>query len=140
MKTKIGISAGLMGAALYLFGLLSGYGYIILILLAGYILLREENQWLRYVAVKAMALCLFFFVLSTAVGLIPDILNFIGSIISVFNGTFTYTLVSNLVAVVTRGINLVRTVLLLLLGLKALRQGDIPIRVLDKKVRSFLFH
>ncbi len=43
-KTKLGVSVALMGAALYFLGLFSGY--VALIILAGYVLLMEENVWL----------------------------------------------------------------------------------------------
>lgn len=136
MKTKIGISAGLLGAAMYLLGLLSGY--VVLILLAGYVLLAEENQWLRYVAVKAVALCLCFSAINAVIGLIPDILGFIGSVASVFNGTFSYIVISRIITVVLNAVALAKTVLFLLLGLKALRQGDIRIGKVDAFVRSVL--
>ncbi len=44
-KTKLGVSVALMGAALYFLGLFSGY--VALIILAGYVLLMEENVWLK---------------------------------------------------------------------------------------------
>ena len=43
-KTKIGISVGVMGAVMYFASLFGGY--IPMLLLAGYIFLREENIWL----------------------------------------------------------------------------------------------
>ena len=53
-KTKLGISVGLLGAAIYFTGLFSGY--LVAVLLAGYVLMFEENEWLRKNAVKAVAL------------------------------------------------------------------------------------
>lgn len=52
-KTRLGISVGLLGAAIYFMGLFSGY--LLAVLLAGYVLLFEENSWLRKNAVKAMS-------------------------------------------------------------------------------------
>ena len=49
-KTRLGISVGLLGAAIYFMGLFSGY--LLAVLLAGYVLLFEENSWLRKNAVK----------------------------------------------------------------------------------------
>ena len=57
-KTRLGISVGLMGFITY-FGCCFG-GYIAAILLFGYILLVENNQWLRKTAVKAMILTIAF--------------------------------------------------------------------------------
>ncbi len=55
-KTKLGISVGLLGAAIYFMGLFSGY--MVAVLLAGYVLLFEENEWLKKSAVKAIAVVL----------------------------------------------------------------------------------
>ena len=52
-KAKLGISVGLLGAAIYLTAL-SG-SLLGLLVLAGYVLLVEDNQWLRLSAVKAVA-------------------------------------------------------------------------------------
>ena len=52
-KTKIGISVGVMGAVMYFASLFGGY--IPMLLLAGYIFLKEENIWLRKAAFKAVA-------------------------------------------------------------------------------------
>lgn len=53
MKTKLGISAGLLGAAVFFLALVGGW--IPTILVAGYILLFEANDWLKNCAVKAVA-------------------------------------------------------------------------------------
>ncbi len=53
-KTKIGISVGVMGAVMYFASLFGGY--IPMLLLAGYIFLKEENIWLRKAAFNAVAL------------------------------------------------------------------------------------
>lgn len=43
-KTRLGISVGMLGAAIYLTGLFSGY--LVVVLMVGYVLLFEENSWL----------------------------------------------------------------------------------------------
>lgn len=48
-KTRMGISVGLMGAATYLCGLFGGL--MVTVVIAGYILLFEENAWLKRAAV-----------------------------------------------------------------------------------------
>lgn len=105
-KTRLGISVGLMGFITY-FGCCFG-GYIAAILLFGYILLVENNQWLRKTAVKAMILTIAFSLLSTFIGLIPDIIEFIGSIVNLFNGNFYLTFVSKIVTILTLAIGLIK--------------------------------
>lgn len=128
-KTRLGISVGLMGFITY-FACYFG-GYLAAILLFGYILLVENNQWLRKTAVKALLLTVAFSLLSALIGLIPDVIDFIGSIVNVFNGSFYLTIVSKIVTVLTSAIGLIKTVLFIILGIKALSQGSITVPVVD---------
>ena len=91
----------------------------------------ENNQWLRKTAVKAMILTIAFSLLSTFIGLITDIIEFIGSIVNLFNGSFYLTFVSKIVTILTLAIGLIKTVLFILLGIKALNQGSITVPVVD---------
>ena len=72
-KTKIGISAGCFGAVIYLAGVTGGL--LLAVILIGYVLLVEENLWLRRCAVKAGALLFIFSMCILAIGLIPDAIN-----------------------------------------------------------------
>ena len=51
-KTKLGITTGLLAALAYFTGCFSGY--LLLFLVAGYVLLKEEDEWLRKNVVKAV--------------------------------------------------------------------------------------
>lgn len=98
-KTKLGISVGLMGFITYLacyFG-----GYIVAILLFGYILLVENNQWLRKTAVKALILTITFSVLPAIIQLIPDAIEFIGKIVSLFGGNFHASIITGIINLLT---------------------------------------
>ncbi len=135
-NTKLGISVGALGALTYLAGLFNGY--MVTILLVGYILLFEENVWLRRTAVKAitlMVLCSFF---TVALNLIPDVLNFVSGVASVFNGTFNVVKLNQIISVLTSAISLGQKFLVLALSIKALSQGTIVIPFLDKKVSQYL--
>lgn len=131
-KTKLGVSAAVLGAAVYFLGLFSGS--LVAVILAGYILLREENVWLRKSAVKAVALLIVFALLSAVLGLIPDVISFINSIVSIFGGSFYISVVSNIIYMLRNGLDLIRTVLFLLLGLKALNQGTVKVPAVDSLV------
>lgn len=82
-KTKLGLSVGLVGAALYFLGL---YSFIPAFLLAGYVLLKEENEWLRKSAVRMLALVLGFYLLGLAVDCIDEIFGVINVFVSWFDG------------------------------------------------------
>lgn len=132
MKTKLGISAGLLGAVIYLSGLFSGY--TVLTLLVGYVLLFEESEWLKRTAVKAYTVCICFSLLSALVGFIPNTINLIDAIATVFNGAFYIGFVSNLVDLAQVILSIAEKVLLIVLAYKALNQQTIKINAVDKLI------
>ena len=128
-KTKLGISVGLMGAIAYFAGLFSGY--LVAVLIFGYIMLVEDNPWLRKTAVKSIVLLVTFSALSAVIGLIPDFISFVNTIFNVFGSYFSLSVVTNILAVVTSALSILKTVVFLVLGLKALNQGTLTIPVVD---------
>ena len=135
-KTKLGISVGLLGAGMYFMGLFSGY--MVTVLLAGYVLLCEENKWLRRAAVKAISVMVLFSFISTIVNLIPNAMSFIDSIVSMFGGNFYIAFISNLVNAVVTALNVIEKLLLLGLGVKALNQGTIAVPVVDGLIKKHM--
>lgn len=135
-KTKLGISVGLLGAALYFLGLFSGY--MVTVLLAGYVLMFEENTWLRKAAVKAVAVMVLFSLASAVVNLIPNAMSLIDSLVSVFGGSFYIAFISNLVSAVVTALNLLQKLVMLGLGLTALSQGTIAVPVVDKLLEKYM--
>lgn len=121
----------------YLFAGFFG-GYLAAIVLAGYALLFEENAWLKRCVVKAVVLMVFFSVTVAIINVIPDLLEFVGNIASVFNGNFSIIKVNQIVNVLVSGLNLAEKVLFLGLGVKALSQGTIVIPLIDKKVSKYI--
>lgn len=135
-KTKLGISVGLLGAALLLACLFGGY--LVAVVLAGYILLFEENAWLRKTAVKGVALMFALSLISSLIGFIPNAINLIDEICALFNGNFYIAFVSNLVTLINTVLVIVEKVLFILLGIKALNQGTIKIPVIDPLVEKYM--
>ena len=135
-KSKLGITVGALGAITFFAGFFGGY--LAAIVLAGYALLFEENAWLKRSVVKAVVLMVFFSVTVAIINVIPDLLEFVGNIASVFNGNFSIIKVNQVVNVVVSGLNLVEKVLFLGLGVKALSQGTIVIPFIDKKVSKYI--
>ncbi|MGN0680958.1 MAG: hypothetical protein ACI4LY_02990 [Candidatus Fimisoma sp.] len=135
-KTKLGISVGLLGAALYFMGLFSGY--LVAVLMAGYILLCEDNGWLRKAAVKAIAVMALFSFMSVVVNLIPNAISFIDYIVSMFGGNFHIAFISNLANAVVTALNIIEKLLLLGLGVKALNQGTIAVPVVDGLINKYM--
>lgn len=128
-KTKLGISVGLLGAVTYFTGLFSGM--LALVIIAGYVLINEENEWLKKTVVKAVVLSLLFSVASCAVGLIPNAISTVNSVFGLINIDFTIPFINELISCVQIIIGFVEKLLFLALGLKALNQGTIEIPVVD---------
>lgn len=135
-KTKLGISVGMLGAVLYFMGLFSGY--LITLLLAGYVLLCENNEWLKKAAVKVVAIMIIFSFWTTIVGLVPGAISVIDDIVSIFGGNFYIAFVSNLVNAIVSVLNILEKLLLLGLGVKALNQGTIPVPVIDNLINKYM--
>lgn len=135
-KAKLGISVGLLGAAIYFTSLFSGY--LVPVILTGYVLLFEENDWLRKNAVKAVSLTVFFSFVIVVINLIPNVISFINYIVSMFGGNFHIAFISNLVNAATSAIDIIEKVLFIGLGLKALNQGSISFPVVDKLINKYM--
>ncbi len=135
-KSKLGITVGALGAITYFAGFFSGY--LVAIFLAGYVLMFEENAWLKKSVVKAIVLMVFFSVLVAVLNLVPDVIGFIGNIIAIFDGDFTIAIVSHIIAVLISAIDIAEKVLFLGLGVKALSQGTIAIPFIDTQVSKYM--
>lgn len=144
-KTKLGISTGLLAALAYFAGCFSGY--LLLFLVAGYVLLKEEDAWLRKNVVKAVALMVVFSVATCALGLIPDLINWLNSGFGIINvslytipfvGTILLSKITGIISFLTGAIGIVETVAFLLLGLSALKQKDVKISPIDKMIEKYM--
>ena len=136
-KAKLGISVGLLGAAIYLTAL-SG-SLLGLLVLAGYVLLVEDNQWLRLSAVKAVAVYLFFTFVIQAVGYVPDVLGIISDAGNLFNAYVSVPVLNDIGTLVKDLIYLAEKIFLMVLGVKALNQGTVAVPFVDKLVVKYLY-
>lgn len=107
-------------------------------LVAGYVLLFEESEWLKKAAVKAVALMIAVGVLNTAIGLIPDVLTWLSSFLSIFDTYISVGKVSSFFDSITGAISIIRTVFFLILGVKALNQGTINVPVVDNLINKYM--
>jgi RNA polymerase subunit RPABC4/transcription elongation factor Spt4 len=129
MNTKIGVSAGLVAAAAYFLGMVGGWVPVVLI--AGYVLVAESNEWLRMSVIKAVGVCVFFAIISTLVGLIPNMITIINNLASIFRGSFSIAVVSRIVTAFNSIWSFLERLLLLLLGFRALQQDTISFGPID---------
>lgn len=129
-KSKLGVSIGLMGAAAFLLTYFSGYTPVLL--LTGYVMLREDDAWLKKTCVKAIIVSAFFDAIRALINLIPDVLGWLYSLVNLFDGRFDYTLISNICSLCTRAFSIIELCLFLVLGLKALKQSSVNVPFVDK--------
>lgn len=134
---KLGISIGLLGAIMC-FSCIFG-GYIVAFMVAGYILLCEQDKWLRRLTIKALCLLLGFSAIMTLVSFLPSILGFLNSFIQLFDTSipFAYKF-TQFFDVINTGLSLFRTVVFFCLGYKALKGADFKLSILDQFTEKLL--
>lgn len=136
-KTKLGISQGMLGAVVYFTAAL--LGYISLFIVGGYILLVEKTEWLKKCVVKAVVLMLLYSLLSTVIGLIPQMFSFSNGEDVLLGGYYLYlTGAYQIVAAVLVVLNLARIGLFIALGVKALNEKTITIPIVDKMIDRYM--
>ena len=135
-KTKLGISVGFMGAILCCAGLFMGYTATLLI--AGYIILREEDKWLKAMAVKVVSIMAIFSLAIVTVNMIPDAISVINYFVALFGGSFTLYTVTSLTYLIQEALLFVENLVFIVLALKALKMDTINVPVVDELITKHL--
>lgn len=138
-NTRLGISAGLLGAILFVAGLIGNY--VILLIAACYVLLMEENVWLKRAAIKAVVVSVIFTIINAIVGLIPDLFEVIGDLMALFDETLTgefFDFINKFVALVYSVLNLAEIALFLMLIFKALKNATVIIPPIDNFINKHI--
>lgn len=130
-KTKLGVSVAAFGAFTYVAAGVAGF--VPAVLLAGYVLLMESNEWLKKTAVKALATLAFFNFIILLVGLVPDVLSAFYTITNV-----RIPLLPDLFNGVVRILGVLKDLAFLGLAFKALNQGTVKIPVVDGLVEKYM--
>lgn len=136
LKTKLGVSIALVGAAMYFLGAIS---FTPAILLAGFVLIMEQNDWVRRQAAKMIAVVVFFGALSIMVGWLDDICSILNIIVHWFDKTANYLYIpANLTSLCQYIITMVKEILLIVMGFMALNMKGIRIGIIDKLLDKFM--
>ena len=136
-KTKLGISAGMLAAIVYFSTAV--FGYLALLVVGGYILFVEKTEWLKKCVIKAVVLMLLYSLISTVIGIIPQFLSFGGGEDGLFGSYYLYlTGTYQIVAVVLVVLNLMRIVLFIALGVKALQEKTITIPIVNRFISAYM--
>ena len=135
-KTKLGVSVGLVGA--FVCALAGFGGYVAAAIAVGYVLLFEQNEWLKKTAVKAAATLVVYGFLIVAIGLIPDIITWVLSIFDVLGAEIHLDFITGIFRVITRCIEIFRDLLFVGLTYKAINQGTINVPIVDGLVNKYM--
>lgn len=127
-KTKLGLSVQIVGAALCFLGCIS---YLPAVLLAGYVLLFEENEWLKKTAVKMMIVTITFTLALVGVGLIQDVFGLLDACIG-WILPFNVDVPFNLDIILRYIFSFLQDFILIVMGFKALSLGTIKSNFIDK--------
>jgi len=136
-KTTIGISVGLFGAGLFFMGIAN---IIPLVLMAGYVLIFEENEWLKKTAIKAVAVVLFFSILTSLVGLIGNSATLLSNFLGFFNTSAIWltSRLNNISSFLITALNMARILLLVFMGIAAFKQGSVAFAPADNAVKNHM--
>ena len=138
-KTKLGVSVGVLCAILF-FAACFG-GWLPALLIAGYILLNEENPWLKKTTIKAFLLMILFIIVPAVLNLIPGFFNILDSIWYIFEKPldvkFFFT-IERIINALNTIIYYAERVLFLVLGVLALKQSTIKLPGIDNLLNKFI--
>ena len=135
-KTKLGISVCLMGALVFLSGYL---GITALVLVGGYVLLKEESEKLKKCVAYALVLYLAFLVASVVIGFVGnvfDILNFKSWMYSVDVISAIYSFIRAVLSTLSSIISVAEKVAFGLFAVCTLMGKEIKVAFLDKFVEK----
>ena len=142
---EIGISIALFAALIYWSGLMGSIP-VVPVLLAGYVLIKEKDQWLRAVALKVIAIMVCFGLLFGFINLLVyfkevmvDIINMLLTTISLGTADrITGVFFTDILNILTYIVLFIRDLFLILSGFKALKYRNLRIPVIDDLVNRHI--
>ena len=144
--TGIGITVSLFAALIYWSGLIENMP-VITVLLAGYVLLKEKDQWLRAVALKAITIIVCFALLLGFVNLLTyfkdammHIINMLLSTVTAEGGArqVTGAFFTDLLDIMRNIILFIKDLYLILCGFMALQYKNMRVPVVDDLVNRHI--
>ncbi|MBQ3225474.1 MAG: hypothetical protein IJB48_00290 [Clostridia bacterium] len=112
-KTKLGISANAFAAMIFLAGL---FGILPVIVMTGAVLLLDESDWLKRMAVKALAFILMLEVLSAFIGILGSCFNIFENLFSMLP-FFTFSFFNGFISVLNSIVSILTKIGLLIYAL-----------------------
>ena len=138
-KTRFGLSVGLAGAILYFLGLFGGFFSVVLA--AGYLLVTEDNIWLKRTAAKAIGTTILFAFISAVVGYFVSGLDGIKTLLllaGIDNIGIITTVVSMVNGFILGSVNILKFVIFLILAIKAFGQRTMFVPLVDNFINKHM--
>lgn len=135
-RTKLGISVAMLAAATYfvcLFG-----GYVISIIMIGYILIFEDDSWLKWSAVRAGTLMIVFSVVSAIVYFVPNVFTVLSKFLDIIGTYQQFQVITNFTSLFDSIITIIEKYFFLVLGIKAIKHTTITIPVVDDLIDKYM--
>lgn len=133
-KTKVGISENLMGGLCFIIALVGGY--VSILLLAGYILLKENSVALKKYVLNALAMLIFFSLVVSVVGIFPEIVNFVDNFVGLFNGNCTAPIIDSIYYIVLNVVEIMKAVMFLTFAVMAIKGKNVSVPVVSKMINK----
>ena len=134
-KSRLGVKACLLGALSYWLAMFGGF--IPTLLLAGYVLLLENDKWLKKSVLNAFILSVFFSVISGIISVFPDVIGLINSFFGIFAGHFYADGFSSFINLLLYIVSIAETIMFIILGFTSLKQKDITVPFVSKFVDKY---
>lgn len=136
MKTKLGVSVAMMAAAAYLIGFFNGN--VALLLIVGYVLICESDEWLKKSVVKALVVGLLFTLISAVIGFIPNAISIVDDLFNIFGGSFSIGFVSRIIIFINTVLDVFEKLLMLGLALMAFDNKTIKLPLVDDLIEKHM--
>ena len=136
LKTKLGVSIALVGAAMYFLGVVS---FTPAVLLAGVVLIMEDNLWIKRQAAKMIGVVVVFTLISVALGWVDDVVGLMNTIVHwVEKDAERLKVPGDLTSVLRVIVNAVEEILLVVMGFMALKMKEVRFAPIDKLLDKFM--
>lgn len=135
-KTKLGISVELASALMFLLCLFGGY--IPALVFGGYLLLNEENIWLKKNALGALILLVLFSSVLYLIDLVPGVIYVIDDFVGLFGGSCQAGGLKSFISLLNNALSILKTALFLFFSLRVLKGKNIKLPFVQKIVEGNL--
>ena len=135
-KSKLGIAKELLAAGIFI-GALAG-GYVFAGMMVLYVLLKEDDQWLREMAVKAIATLMVFSFFINCINLLPDVVNWFATLTNLLDSSWDSYKLTSAIGLITSVLDIIRTIFFLVLAGKALKHQTINVPIADEKKKKYV--